>query len=384
MIQRYRVKQPDYKQYIIEKYYKRLMDRNPSVKRILFMPTNGAGLGHLTRTLAIARRLKKSYPFAEIIFFTTSFALNLIVKEGFLTYYFPSMDLDYSDIDQKEVDNAIEDQLLSIINRHKIDTLVFDGVYPYACLMNAIEKSNVNAIWIQRGMRKEGKSGVVLERENYFNLIIIPGEANLKNNFGFSKKMKSCPPIVFNDKEELLSKETIIKMWNLDPNKKTVYISLGEGLYEDVNSQISKVIEILKRKEKLQIVLGESVIAYKRYNVDPDIFILRDYPNAIYFNAFDFAIITGSYNIFHETIYFGIPTIILPTRITGTDDQIARAKIAEKLGTGFVFPDFDRVGINEAITKLMDQNTNYKMRESSKNLFENGASIAAKYIIESI
>jgi len=373
---------------IIEKkiLQKLLQNKNKSVNKILFMPTNGCGLGHVTRTLAVARRLKEMHPNVEIIFFTTSFALNIIQKEGFLSYYFPSMDFFPDYIPQKDIDDDLEEQLIKIVKRHKIDTLVYDGVYPYACLVNAIEKSSLqNTIWIQRGMHKSGKTPIVIEREDYFNLIIVPGEAN-KNYNAFQKnsRFQYCPPIVYSYKEELLPKEFVLNMWNLDPDKKTVYIQLGEGLYEDINSLIFKIIEVLKKNKDLQIVLGESIIAHKRYPIDPNIFIIRDYPNSIYFNAFDFAIITGSYNTFHEAIYFGVPTILFPTKVTGTDDQIARAKIAEELGTGFVFTDFNPKKFKNAVSKILNPNINQSMRNNSKDVFENGAYLAAKYIVESI
>lgn len=376
-----------YKRYIYERQLKTIKsDKNLSVNRILFMPTNGSGLGHLTRTLAIARRLKQTHQNVEIIFFTTSFALKLIIEEGFLAYHFPSMNLNPVNVNQKEVDNAIEDQLTSIIIRHNIDTLVFDGVYPYAYLVNTIEKINsLNAIWIQRGMHKSGKSKIILEREKFFNLIIVPGEANKNNDtLQSDTNFRYCPPIIYLNKEELLLRDLILKMWNLDPNKKTVYIQLGEGLNYNVNSLIYKVVEQLKCKKDLQIVLGESIIAHKRYHVDPDIFIIRDYPNSIYFNAFDFAIITGSYNIFHETIYFGVPTIIFPIQETGTDDHLARANIALKLETGFVFTDFDDLKFDRAVSQLLDPNINKQMRKNTENLFENGAELAAQYIMHSI
>lgn len=356
------------------------------VKRILFMPTNGGGLGHLTRTLAVARRLKQMYPNVEIIFFTTSFALHLIAQEGFLAYSFPSMNYFAKDIKEKEIDNAIENQIMSIVKMHNIDTLVFDGVFPYACLVNAIEKlGSLNTIWIQRGMHKSGKSETILKREKYFNLILVPGEGNLNANlFNNQGKWRHCPPIIYLKKEELLPREAVLSMWNLDPNKKTVFIQLGEGLGYDVNSLIYKVVKQLKNKENLQIVLGESIIAQKRYNFDPNIFIIRDYPNSIYFNAFDFAIINSSYNIFHETIYFGVPSIIFPIKETGTDDHFARASIADKLGTGFVFHDFNEMEFDQAVSQLLNPRINKKMRENSKGLFVNGAQLAAKYIMDSI
>lgn len=326
------------------------------------------------------------YPNVEIIFFTTSFALHLIAQEGFLAYSFPSMNYFSKDIKQKEIDNAIENQIISIVKMHNIDTLVFDGVFPYACLINAIEKLGfLNTIWIQRGMHKSGKSEIILKREKYFNLILVPGEVNLNANlFKNQSKFRYCPPIIYLRKEELIPRETVLNMWNLDPNKKTVYIQLGEGLGYDVNSLIYKAVKQLKNKENLQIVLGESIIAQKRYNVDPNIFIIRDYPNSIYFNAFDFAIITGSYNIFHETMYFGVPTIIFPIKETGTDDHFARANIAAKLGTGFVFSDLNEAKFEQAVLRLLNPSINRKMKKNLEGLFENGAKLAAKYIMDSI
>ena len=162
------------------------------------------------------------------------------------------MDYCTVNVDEKEVDKAIENQLISIIKRHSIDTLVFDGVFPYAFLVNAIKKLyGLNPIWIQRGMHKSGKSKLVIEREKYFNLIIVPDEANRKNFLEKSVKFKHCPPIVYLKKEELLPREIVLKMWNLDPNKKTVYIQLGEGLYNDVNSLIFKIVENLKKRKDL-------------------------------------------------------------------------------------------------------------------------------------
>lgn len=372
-----------YKRYIHQKWLKRIMNnKNSCINKILFMPTNGGGLGHLTRTLAVARRLKKMYPDVEIIFATTCSALNLIIEEGFLAYSLSSNDPGSINTNQKSY-NPTENQLITIISRHNIDTLIFDGVIPYISIINTIkELANLNTIWIQRGMHKSGKSQTVISRESFFNSIIVPGEANLNNNsLRENDKFHYCPPIIYSNKEDLLPREVIFKMWNLDPNKKTVFI---KGPNNDENNLISNIIENLPHSEDLQIVLCESIIAKEQYNVDSNVFILRDYPNSIYFNAFDFAIINSSYNIFHETIYFGVPTIIIPTKTTKTDDQVARAKIALKLGTGFVLTDFDEIEFKNAVSQLLDPSINKRMRKNTKNLFDNGAELAVQYIMQSI
>lgn len=374
----------NYKKSLQNKAIKKIISNiKKTPQKILFMPTNGSGLGHVTRCLAIARRLKKIYPNVEIIFFTTSFAINVIKEEGFLVYYFPSPNLLPKYIGNKTLDSIMEKQLTEIIKRHNIDTIVFDGVFPYSYLINVILKTKfLNPIWVQRGMHKKGKSKLIIDREKFFNLIIIPGEADRKYLQYKNNNFKYCPPIIYSQRNELLSREIVLKMWNLDPNKKTVYIQLGEGLYNDVNSLISKVVNLLKDEKNLQVVVGESIIAHKPYKIDPNIFTIRNYPNSIYFNAFDFAIITGSYNTFHETIYFGLPTIIFPVKETGTDDHLKRAKIVTKLKTGFVITDFQSQKFKNAVNKILDPEINKRMRENTKNIFENGAILAAKYIMQ--
>src|SRR5207248_3409922 len=58
--------------------------------RILFYAVNGLGLGHVTRLLAIARKLRVLMPEAEIVFLTSSEAEDVIFREGFAAFKVPS------------------------------------------------------------------------------------------------------------------------------------------------------------------------------------------------------------------------------------------------------------------------------------------------------
>src|SRR2546421_25850 len=60
-----------------------MMDR----ERILFVTSNGTGLGHLTRSMAIARRLG---PEVEPLFFTLSEAASVVREVGFAVEYMAS------------------------------------------------------------------------------------------------------------------------------------------------------------------------------------------------------------------------------------------------------------------------------------------------------
>ena len=64
--------------------------------------------------------------------------------------------------------------------------------------------------------------------------------------------------------------------------------------------------------------------------------VIRDYPNAMYANAFDASIQAGGYNSYQEMRTFGIPTLFIPNTDTGMDDQVARCRTSEKEGWGIV------------------------------------------------
>jgi len=61
-----------------------------TIPRFLFYAVNGLGLGHVTRLLAIARKLRAHLPLSEIIFLTSSEAEDVIFREGFAAFKVPS------------------------------------------------------------------------------------------------------------------------------------------------------------------------------------------------------------------------------------------------------------------------------------------------------
>ena len=92
----------------------------------------------------------------------------------------------------------------------------------------------------------------------------------------------------------------------------------------------------------------------------PNFHIIRDYPNSQYFNGFDAVIQAGGYNSFHETRAFGLPALFYPNMETGMDNQLARCRIAENEGWGYVVKERTQKSIQEGIANLLahEQNCN--------------------------
>ena len=103
------------------------------------------------------------------------------------------------------------------------------------------------------------------------------------------------------------------------------------------------------------------------------------------FDDFDFAIIAGGYNSFHEVVTAQLPSICFPNMNTGRDDQYARAKVASESGGMIVIRDRTERKISLAISRMMDPEVRIQMREKLASLkVPNGAEEAAKWIISQI
>ena len=109
------------------------------------------------------------------------------------------------------------------------------------------------------------------------------------------------------------------------------------------------------KREDVHVVLGESMLG-ERFDIDlPRVHLLRDYPNSLYYNAFDYSIQAGGYNSFHEVRSYGLPTLFYPNLFTGMDDQLARCMVSVEEGWGQVLENRDEKTIPAAIDDLLSR-----------------------------
>ena len=349
---------------------------------ILFMVTNGAGLGHLTRSMAIARRIARLEPEQEIIFITTSAAINLLHRENFEAYHIPSRSSLSSEMTAAQWGKMLLASLNQLFALYNINTVIFDGAYPYAPFVRSITShAGLEKIWVKRGSDKPEAVEARLQLEKHFDHIILPGEAGAPLPAGDSRHI-GVNPIVYIDKEELLTREQVRTLFKIPDGALFVYLQLGAGYGYDLNSRLSCVIEVLREKGNIMVAIGESPIGDPLQLYEEDIIVIKDYPNSRYFSGFDYVISACGYNTFHELMYFGIPTLFLPTAETGVDDQLSRARLGERAGVAVVVDSFDKEKIRQAVDRLSDPEENRRMRANASNIsFLNGADDAARSIL---
>ncbi len=321
---------------------------------IVMFPTNGVGFGHFTRMLAIAKRMKKLNSELEIIFFTTMPTLHLLKPYDIPAHHIAGPKY-FNEMSSEEWNGLLEEELTLCFETHKPSMFIFDGAFPYRGMLRAIQNnSEISKFWMRRGSFKKNSS-IPVDSIEYFDAIIRPEDSVEIQNEEIQHNVEviKCPPIVILDSDELLTREKARSRLDLPLDAIVVYVQLGAGEINNIDSEIRLTIDALLQNPDVQIVVGESLIG-KRIDIDlPRVKILRDYPNSIYFNGFDATVQAGGYNSFHETRNFGLPALFYPNMKTGMDDQLARCKVAESEGWGIVLESRTENNIAKNCTKLL-------------------------------
>ena len=361
----------------------RLNPQTSSRPEVLFLSSNGVGLGHLTRLMAIARRLQYSDP----VFLTMSQAFRVVEAAGWPVKYLPFHQLSGCNIEhwnewlQYEVE-----QILT--KRPRIRTLVFDGSNPYSGLLGAFASTSLRKIWIQRGMWKKGHmSPEHVRRGKNFDLIIEPSDiadsaaSELLESAAFDKVVTD--PIWLLEKEELLSRKKARANLNLPTDKPCCLIQLGSGTNRDVVSLLAAIIPTLKRYGIVPCI-AEWLMGSEIPRIWPGVVDLRLFPIARYLRAFDFSISAAGYNSFHELVGFEVPTIFIANNHHMMDDQSARAEFAMRNDAAIWVEEEAVANIGSAIDMILRADVKEMIAEGCRALTPRNGAAEAALLVDSL
>jgi UDP:flavonoid glycosyltransferase YjiC (YdhE family) len=349
----------------------------PSRARIMFVSSNGTGLGHLTRSMAIARRLDREI---EPLFVTLSRAASVVRDVGFPVEYMASHGSPGAGSDWRWSRRTAA-RLSTAIAEAEPRLLVFDGILPYDPLLAAMKRVPAT-VWCRRGLWQPGASTAPLTRSDLFDAILEPGDFAAAADAGPTSarrgEVHEVPPIVFLDDQELLPRADAAGELGLEPGKPTILVQLGQGA--EVAAATARCLRALAGSEDVQVAAASSTIA-GLLDVPEGIVHLRStYPMSRYYAAFDAAVSAAGYNVFHELVRFGVPTLFVPMR-RETDDQAARAHHADDAGVGLAVEGPSDPRIEERLGGLLDADRREAMRKRLQELRpENGAAEAARWL----
>ena len=348
--------------------------------RVLFLPKGGVGLGHVARTLAIARRAGDNF---QPVFVTLAEAAGMIEGFGFRAEYIPSAA--YAGLRPADWEPWFQAELEDLIDAYEADAVVFDGSDPSEALIAAAaSRPRCKLAWVRRGMWEEGYDPS-LHTSKAFDLIIEPGELAAARDKGATAQRRheaaQVPPITVLERQELLPREEAARAIGFDPARPAVLLQLGSGENRDIVGTLDRIIAQLGRYPDVQIAIAEWSNTPGTLQLWKGVKILKGAPLSLYFNAFDFSIAASGYNTFHEAIGFGLPSIFIPNTAPGMDDQQARAQFAQDAGAAIELPQTDLGDLPDILKLMMQDSFRSVMRQNCESLAcGNGAADASALI----
>ena len=361
--------------------YGHVAKRQTPRDRLFLISSNGVGIGHLTRLIAVARRLKREL---EPVFITFSQGAAILEQFGYAFQYLPSQM--HAGIDYASWNTWVKRELDELLAVHEPAAIVFDGNNPYPGMLTAAgHQSQTRLCWIRRGMWRPTHDASFLAGARHFDLILEPDDVAADADQGATRQSRdsvlSVPPIRLLDEEELLSRDRARSELGLDPEKPAALIQLGSGDNRDVAYLMQVAVQSLSRFPNLQVAAVEWLVGTDRLRLWPGVRLIRGFPIGRYIKAFDFTIATASYNTFNEAMSYGLPAIFIPNEHASMDDQSSRAAFAEANGAGFHLPEAQVHDLGSMIESLLDPATRSFIRLNALRIAKpNGAAAAAAAI----
>jgi len=346
---------------------------------VLLVSSNGAGMGHLTRLLAIASRLPEG---VRRTFLSLSSAVPAVEAAGATWEYCPSFGA------LGGTTGAWNDmfaaRLRLTLRTHRPDVVVFDGTWPYAGLLQVrAEVPDVAFVWSRRAMWRPTVTGAHLGVSSVFDLVVEPGEFAAERDVGATTRRSEARrvgPVTLLDGPDLLPRRQARRALGMPEDGKALLLTLGAGNINDITSDVGAVVTTVReRHPDWSVWLTRPPIAERGVDLE-GVGTVQVYPLARYLHAFDGAVAAAGYNSYHELILAGVPTIWVPNQDTSTDDQGARARYASDVGVGWCVEDV-AAEVGGALAELVDDDGRAQRRQAALARYPaNGAGAAADLV----
>lgn len=322
-----------------------------SKPRVLFVTSNGAGLGHISRVSAIVAKLEN----LEAITLTLSTAYRSLITINSNIHYFPSQNT--LGLESETWGKLFSRQLSLFLEIAEPTVVVFDGTFIYEPLVENCHRYNIPILWLRRGCwRDEIARGSVqlMKPQLYCDGVLVPGDYGDDQNEELHGDFEvlTFPPVVMTTPEEQIEPRSARLELGLELDTKYVLIQLGGGVINDASALRRAAIDAVLAEGYSPVIVANPL---DKHSVEVDgAKVVKAFPVARFFGAFEFAVLAAGYNSVQESIALSLPAVLVPNQFTKTDDQVRRAKTVAAMGMGLCAMDAEE--IRRAVSKLSNRN----------------------------
>jgi UDP-N-acetylglucosamine--N-acetylmuramyl-(pentapeptide) pyrophosphoryl-undecaprenol N-acetylglucosamine transferase len=337
------------------------MRRPNTPLRVLCYAVNGLGLGHLTRTIAIGRQLRRlcwalGEPL-ELVILTSSEGDGLALVHDFPAFKIPSKNIvsgggfsaaRYRKLGKQWVWNAI--------NLFSPDILLVD-TFPAGSfheLYDVLDLGSKN-VFVCRAVRPEVANQPTFQSAlRGYDKIILPEEDGTNDTplpeFA-QEKAVGVPPILLRSVEETYEKAEARARLGIPEGVKALYASTGGGGDKDAEALFEQLVTAARALPEIHFTLGAGMLYRGREFPAPNVSWTRRPVLSECFRAFDGAITAGGFNSVWELLHSGVPCLFLPLA-RGWDDQEARVERCVAAGAGVRLTDLSAEAIAAGLASL--------------------------------
>jgi hypothetical protein len=325
--------------------------------QVTLVTSNGWGLGHLSRQLAIALAVEDR---ADVSMFSFSQGLALAAQFGIRSEFCPGHNSSW--VPHERWNKYVTRRFGAFLTEVGSDVVLFDGVAPYPGVINALlDFPSISAGWLRRGMWLTGRTEVQLAKVSAFDFVIEPGDIASVADTGPTSVLDSIrvPPVSLLEVVPTLDREEAAAALDLDPRQPALLFAIGSGQPGEVADARQVALEVALQHREWQVGIVSSPLSTRNSDDPPDGVPIRGvYPLMRFLSAFDAAISAAGYNTVHELVPAGVPSLFVPKSASQTDDQIARARYLAEHDLALAAPDRDLEMVSAEMERLLGGDRN--------------------------
>jgi predicted glycosyltransferase len=320
--------------------------------RVLFFANDGLGAGHLTRTLAIARALRRKVRRLESMLATTSEAMALLTAEPIAAVRWPApttaRESGWPDGLRRSVASRVVSGLLQGFRPDLLVTDTFPSG-PHGELAGLVLEVP-RRVLVRRSVRADRPPGGAPDAGlSDYELAIVPDDPVEVRLEALPIPAVRVPPITLFEADEAVGRDEARARLGLEREGRFVLVASGGGGDAEATRDAVRIAEAIARiPGGPWPVIAAGPLARSRPSV-PGVQVVTEAPLQPLLAAFDGAVVPAGYNLAHELAKAGVP-VALFAMPRPFDDQAGRAARFEQAGLGRALGSLDDDGVAAALS----------------------------------